>query len=443
MKPLRAYFNVLQARLNRAVRRTEVPNFPIMAYVEPTTFCNLKCPACPTGLGLDLRPRVSMDLQLFRDVIDEIGDYLFELWMYNWGEPLLHKQTPEMIAYAKCRDIAVTLSSNLSLKLSDDYLERLVTSGLDMLVVSLDGVSEATYSAYRRRGEISQVRANMLRIKQVKQRLNTSSPHVMWQFLVFQHNEHEVAQAQQLYRDWGADSLSVAGAIMPCAPHDEGFSPSTMAHLNIYHPDHEHSKDAVRALQSRRPCSWLYGGFVLNPGGSVSPCCVTPAETQDFGRYDGKGDFLRAYNTSRYKRARQPSLRHRTGHRQADSLPRGIDGMGSGLVGPDRDGRLVCEDCPIPFRQNDMDRVVGDIAHGLGATLRRDGLFSPAARRSLLAYLLMGAPFWRKFVLRLLRRALTEVGIWARHGGRRPAVASDRWSRASGRASDSTPTNPG
>ncbi len=78
-----------------------ITNYPIEAYVEPTLFCNLRCPACPTGLRLGERPVTTIDENLFKAAIDELGDYIFLLWMYNWGEPLLHKQTPELIKYAK------------------------------------------------------------------------------------------------------------------------------------------------------------------------------------------------------------------------------------------------------------------------------------------------------------------------------------------------------
>src|ERR687889_737956 len=107
MKKLRAYTNVLKLRMNMALKRQAVSNYPVSAIIEPTSFKE----------------------ELFKSAIDEIGDYVFQLNMYNWGEPLLHKRTPEMIRYAKDKEIAIKLSTNLSIKLTDDYIERLVRSG--------------------------------------------------------------------------------------------------------------------------------------------------------------------------------------------------------------------------------------------------------------------------------------------------------------------------
>ncbi|HET9525863.1 MAG TPA: radical SAM protein, partial [Pyrinomonadaceae bacterium] len=191
MKKPKAYLNVLKFRLNMALKREAVSSYPVVAFIEPNLYCNLQCPACPTGLRLGLRPTIGIDEELFKATIDQIGDYVFQLYMYNWGEPLLHKRTPEMIAYAKNKDINVLLSTNLSIKLTDDYIDRLVLSGLDRMLVSLDGVTQESYSKYRVRGDLALVRENLMRIQRAKQRLGRATPKVVWQFLVFRHNEHE------------------------------------------------------------------------------------------------------------------------------------------------------------------------------------------------------------------------------------------------------------
>ena len=158
--------------------------------------------------------------------------------MYNWGEPLLHKRTPEMIAYAKQKDISILLSTNLSIKLTDDYIDRLVLSGLDRMIVSLDGITQESYGKYRRNGNLELVRENLLRLQRAKQRLGTATPKLIWQFLVFRHNEDEIEQARAIYKDWGADDFWVCGAEMPMEPHNDGFERSTIPEYNIYHPDH-------------------------------------------------------------------------------------------------------------------------------------------------------------------------------------------------------------
>jgi hypothetical protein len=379
MKPWRAYTNIFALRLNRALKREVIRNYPVLAYIEPTLFCNLRCPACPTGLRLNLRPAARIDPALFHAMIDEVGDYLFALHMYNWGEPLLFPQTPDLIRYAKTRDMAITLSSNLSLPLGDDMIERLVRSGLDRLVVSLDGAMPDTYRFYRRQGNFDRVRENMQRLQAAKTRLDCSTPEIVWQFLVFRHNEHEIDIARAEYRAWGADTLVIAGAHMP--PNDPNFSPSTLPAYNLYHPDHAYQQGARRAF--RGACSWLYGGVVLNPDGNVSPCCGVPAANDDFGVYDPASGFHAVWNGERYRRARR--LFRRRARAGVTDLDGRLDGMGVQVQ--TQADELICQHCPIPFRQDDADKIIARTAYDL---LRR--ALHERSPRYLVALVLMGGP---------------------------------------------------
>ncbi|MDT7542803.1 MAG: hypothetical protein QOE33_2707 [Acidobacteriota bacterium] len=408
MKKMRAYWNVAKLRLNMALKREAVRNYPVEAYLEPTSFCNLKCPACPTGLRLGERPVTSIDENLFKSAIDEIGDYVFRLWMYNWGEPLLHKQTPELIRYAKTKQLKIVLSSNLSIKLTDDYIERLVASGLDTLIVSLDGVSDETYRKYRIGGSLSLVRENMRRIQEAKARARSQTPHVLWQFLVFRHNEHEIEEAVKFHREWGADSVRMFPAEMPLAPYRAGFEPSTLPQYNMYHDENRLMRETEKQMNAGRACSWLYGTFVMNPNGKVSPCCGVSAERNDFGEYAAGDDFFKVWNGDKFRRAR--SLFKKFGKsskglsvREKNEIAHRIDGMAMGLNHSLGDDELICDKCPIPFRQDDVRATILDVSYDLMHTLAHDP--SPTRRlRSVVAYLLMGAPHWRDLARDLARK---------------------------------------
>lgn len=385
-----------------ALKREAIHNYPVAAFMEPTLFCNLHCPACPTGLQLDLRPTVSIKEDLFKAAIDEVGDYLFQLYMYNWGEPLLHKQTPELIRYAKQKDINVLLSTNLSIRLSDDYLERLVQSGLDTLIVSLDGVTEETYRKYRRNGKLALVQENLLRIHQIKERLGSQTPEVVWQFLVFRHNEHEIDMAQALYKAWGADSIVIKGAQMPLDEFRDGLEPSTLPQYNLYHPDHPGIREISESLKSTRACSWLYGVFVLNPNGKVSPCCAVPSEQHDFSEYVTGGGFFSTWNGPKFRQARQlfrqwsKATDKGLTAKQSESIRRRLDGMNADAAGLLKDDELICHKCPIPELQNYIDPVIGKAGGEMLTAFWHET--SPVKKaQSILRYILMGAPNWRTF----------------------------------------------
>jgi MoaA/NifB/PqqE/SkfB family radical SAM enzyme len=396
MKKPKAYLNVLKLRVNMALKREAVSSYPVAAFIEPNLYCNLQCPACPTGLRLGLRPTVSIDEELFKATIDEIGDYVFQLYMYNWGEPLLHKRTPEMIAYAKKKEISILLSTNLSIKLTDDYIDRLVLSGLDRMLVSIDGATQDSYAKYRRNGNLELVRENMMRIQRARQRLGKQTPALVWQFLVFKHNEHEIEQARALHKDWGADEFIVGGAEMPMEPYNEGFEPSTIPEYNIYHPDHLLQKESDRQITGDRACAWLYGVFVLNPNGRVSPCCATVSEKLDFGEYH-KGDFFTVWNNETFRRARRmftPAPRQQRRQltaQQKQDISKRIDGMALRVVDQVSEDKLICHKCPIPYLQNYTDPIIADVAAAQRRGAAQAASLSGRARH-LVNYMLMGGP---------------------------------------------------
>ena len=394
-KPIKAYLNILKLRFNMALRRKVIQNYPIEAFIEPTLFCNLHCPGCPTGLRLGLRPPAAIEFSMFKSIIDEIGDYLFRLYMYKWGEPFLHKQLPELIQYAKRKGIEITISSNLNVQLSDEYIKKIVQSGLDVLVVSLDGTTKEIYERYRRGGNFDLVRENMQRIQNMKSNLGIRTPRIIWQFVVFQHNEHQIAQVMSEYKAWGADSIRLVPAQIPCEePFDKEFQPSTIPQYNMYHPDNRKVTEARHQYRNRRTCSWLYGVFVLNPNGSVSPCCSVPPEKLDFSSYSAGSDFHEVWNTSKFTRARglvtvfSRRWPVTLTEEEDKNLGRRTDGMGTKVAQSVTDEELICQKCPMPFGQRESNYLI----NGIGYSLVTSFLKSPLRNsRFLLSYLLMGA----------------------------------------------------
>ena len=403
-KPIKAYLNVLAFRINSALKREIIKNYPIFATIEPTNFCNLHCLGCPTGLRLDLRKPTAINWELYKEIIDEIGDYLFDLYMYNWGEPLLHSQTPEFIKYAKSKGIRVLLSTNLNANLTDEYIECLIKSGLDEMIVSLDGVTEDTYKKYRRGGNFAVVRKNMLRIHAAKKRFDMKTPIINWQFLVFRHNEHEIETAKEKYKEWGADCLTIYGAFIPSKSYGEYFAPSTIPEYNTYHPDHFYNTETRKQLASNRTCSWLYGAFVLNPDGSVSPCCLTHSESDEFGNYLFSKSFFNVWNNSKFRMARRllPRLNNLKDQTLRELRVREITGMLNGMIAPHiRNNEIACQRCLMPWLQNIAYIKVNEVSASYMKIFKETKNL-----HYLLGWILMGVPNSR--IVMILRQKISK-----------------------------------
>jgi MoaA/NifB/PqqE/SkfB family radical SAM enzyme len=368
-------------RLARRLGWTSNPARPAIAYAEPTLYCNLGCPSCPTGLKLDVRPRVAMDVDWFKRILDELGPTLFYLNLYNWGEPLLHKHLPEMVAHAKRWNIRVIASSNLSLDLDREYLERLVKSGLDKLKVGMEGTNQEEYATYRVRGTFDLVTRNMRTIQEIKKQLGMRTPKVSIGFHVFEHNQGSIEEARRMHREWGADGISFSASFVSSQAEARGVRASTIEQFNLYG-----SKGLPTTTE---PCSWLWGAIVANPSGSISPCCGIVDARSDFEQ-DARGkSLLRAvWNNPTYRRARRGALDNRPASGSPVHLVK--DGMGLDSA-MSADAGLICERCPIPFRQNYVDRMLDKVASDALAKARHGKTLRIRAR-SLAAYMLMGMP---------------------------------------------------
>src|SRR5687768_17832137 len=125
---------------------------PIAISFEPTTSCNLRCPECPSGLRSFTRPTGMMEEKLYKKTIDELADTLLYLIFYFQGEPYLHPKFFELVQYAHDKGIYTATSTNAHY-LTDEKARKTVESGLDRLIISIDGTTQDVYQQYRVRSE--------------------------------------------------------------------------------------------------------------------------------------------------------------------------------------------------------------------------------------------------------------------------------------------------
>ena len=146
----------LQKWANKSVLRSH----PAEIIIDPINSCHLQCPLCPTGQHVNSRPKGKMTYESYQRIIDELDRWLYKVRFYSWGEPLMHEDICRMIGYAAERNIGTEVSSHLNI-LKENDARRIVESGLEMLIISLDGADEKTYSQYRVGGDFNKVPENM------------------------------------------------------------------------------------------------------------------------------------------------------------------------------------------------------------------------------------------------------------------------------------------
>ena len=327
LKGLRAYTNWILSNYELWTGTSRIRARPLKITFDPTNVCQLRCPLCPTGLQVQDRDAGLAHLHLLQHLLDQVGNYLFFIDFFNWGEPLLNTRVEEFIQLASSKKIVCSISTNLSLPLTDDRIRRLVTSGLNEIIVSLDGASSETYATYRKHGKFELVCSNMRRIIEAKRRLGQTRPMVTWQFLVFRFNEHEIEKAKAMAVAIGVDrlifrppSLDVDRYPLPGAEKDKMAAwKSSDSLFQISAGDDE--------ARAKARCGWHYMSTAINWDGSVAPCCTLFQKQDDFGSIGKGGEipYMDVVNNWAFR-----SVRERFAGKRKEPV------------------KLVCENCPTP-----------------------------------------------------------------------------------------------
>lgn len=278
--------NALGAELGYRLRTRDPIGDPTALIVDLTTHCQLRCPLCPTGLAREGRARQHIPVEAFRRLVDRYARTSLRLFLTDWGEPLLHPQAAELIAYAEARGLWTAISTN-GLFLPDELAAGLVAARLSHATFSIDGATQESYARYRVRGELDTVLANLTRLVAARNHAGSRRPHVTWQFLVFRHNQHEVDAARAKARELGVafDARGAGLGVHGETPHRAPSSPEALAWLvdDPRWPESHAYFDASRPYLEDRHCWWLWKALVVSPNGSAPPCCCTFEERDDVG----------------------------------------------------------------------------------------------------------------------------------------------------------------
>ncbi|MGH2646032.1 MAG: radical SAM/SPASM domain-containing protein, partial [Ginsengibacter sp.] len=179
---------------------------PMSVSFEPTTSCNLRCPECPSGLRAFTRPTGMLESNFFRETIDDIYKDILYLIFYFQGEPYLNRNFLDMVKYASSKKIYTATSTNAHY-LTDEVARKTVESGLDRLIISIDGTTQEVYKQYRVGGDLNKVIEGARNIVKWKKELKSKTPFVFFQFLVVKPNEHQVEEIKKLAAEAGVDEV--------------------------------------------------------------------------------------------------------------------------------------------------------------------------------------------------------------------------------------------
>lgn len=264
--------NFIQSQQEEERKDLVLESLPYHLVVEPTNVCNLACPLCSTGLGSLHRSKGTMSFKCYRELIDSCKDFVLKIYLQNWGEPTISPHLPDMIKYAADSGIWTHVSTNFSVKYSKEYLEKLISSGLAVLQIDIDGTTQEIYEIYRKKGSLKQVIENVRSVITIKKNLDAKVPIIEAKMLVMRHNEHQLKEFEELANKLEVDKYGLSkiqvnpNKSLHWLPQDKDF---------IY--------DSYKGKNLIKSCHWPWSGLVINWDGGISPCCIVDDAREDFG----------------------------------------------------------------------------------------------------------------------------------------------------------------
>lgn len=272
---------------------------PVSCAIEPTNACNLRCPLCASGAGLLNRPKGCMGLGEFRHIVEELPRSVGTLYLWGQGEPFLAPDFLDMVAFAARRGLRTITSTNGHF-LHDPA--RIAASGLDTLIVSLDGADKESYEAYRIGGDFNRVLEGIRGVGEAV-RSAGRGPAVEIQCVVSRANERDLGKFRALAAGIGAHRVSFKTLQAASMEGGEGYLPGDSG-LSRYRRDDNGRYIPERWRFLRDRCLRIYYSFQVDWRGNMLPCCFDKDSGQVMGNLL-ENAFETVWNGERYRTFRE------------------------------------------------------------------------------------------------------------------------------------------
>jgi radical SAM protein with 4Fe4S-binding SPASM domain len=248
-----------------------------------------------------------LDKDLFGKIVDELTPTLLYMILYFQGEPYLHPDFFDLVSYSTKRNIYTATSTNAHY-LDSENARKTVESGLDRLIISIDGTDQDSYEKYRVGGSLHKVIEGTKNLIHWKKKLKSKTPHTIFQFLVFRQNENQINEIQRLGKECNVDEVALKTAQI--YDYENG---SELLPLNTDYSRYAKNGDGSWKIKNKLldHCWKMWHSTVITWDGKVVPCCFDKDAKHVMGD-SSESTFRSIWESSAYNQFRQQVLGSRS-----------------------------------------------------------------------------------------------------------------------------------
>jgi len=284
--------NMALLLLESLLRAGRPLSYPLCLQLEPTTHCQLSCGFCPRERVMGGSPPMHMEWGSYESLMREIGPYLLSIAFWQWGEPLLHPRIIDMVGLAKKYGIFSMISTNGQIDTGKFSIRDLMKAGLDLLIISMDGATQGSYSVCRSGGHVDVVRRFVEESVRAKRGLG-AGPLINIRIVATRDNEAEVEDVREFARLSGADVFSVKSVSLYY--DDDPGHPLLPANSAYRSFQYQGAEEARRYREEIYRCAKPWWWPTLRCDGRLLACECDHAAGHALGNVFAEGSFRRVW----------------------------------------------------------------------------------------------------------------------------------------------------
>ena len=281
-----ARYLIYRYKYNKYPELKIVDDFPPCIQIEPSSICNYRCIMC-YQIDKSFSSKSNgymgyMDLNLYKNIIDQIEGKVEAVTLASRGEPLLNKNFVDMLEYSSGKFLGFKINTNASLL--SEKLCHTILSNLDIgtIVFSIDAADKTLYEKIRVNGDFDKVMRNISMFKEIKEKYYKSSNIVTRVSGVKLNDEQDIDEMEKVWLQYVDQT---------------GFTNYTPWQSSYENPSNDITS----------PCSELWRRMFVWQDGIVNPCDYDYKSTLSVGNAT-ESTISNLWNSDKYTALRDTHL---------------------------------------------------------------------------------------------------------------------------------------